>query len=1664
MKRYFLMLFIIIVTSHLLAAHVIVNSETENEIILTYTLPDYQLDTLRIDGETAYRISGDFATHLIKESYPLLPQHSEVIGIPIDGDISFEILGKKQKTIKGIIIAPCDKITNIERSDADYPTIEYSVVKDNDAYKRSELYPSALVVKGNSAFLGNRRFCGISINPFQVRAKSKELVVTTEIKIRVRILGNKEKANMRSLVASIADVSSGTFFLNDRTSRYWRKPKEPTENSINYAKDNLVREIHFVINKEGIYRVTYKDIVDSLEAYYKKDPFTMGFAWNGIDPRYLELSDQNGTIPIYIHGESDGHFDPEDYMEFYADIHHGKTCYYDNYTMENVLTLKITDHYGARLAEENGGLQVADDPYLIKPTYYQTTEHYETQYSANRLSSHREIDYNREDLLFWKQINAPKLDVTNINVDYPSSSNYGTYYKLKVALFGSTYRATNNNPDHHAIVMMNNNLIDEESWYNQNEKMFENTADIPNSYLHNGSNQVYVLLPGDTQTGAGEQVLLDYIELTYWREYKAKDNYLKFKREQDKPYGVYQYELSNFTTNKVSIYKIGSSIIQNYQYIAADEYGNGPYTIVFQDSVVSDDINYIAVTDSMKLKVKVIKPVHPSNLHDASNSYNYVIITKHEFSSDEGTLRLKQLWEQRGYSVKIVDTQQIYNEFSGGIKSPQAIKDFLRYAYNNWTGVPLENVLLLGDGVFDKHNLANVEKYDIVPVAEVWTYNYGATSSDNWYGCIVGDDPVADINIGRICVWQKSQILPLAEKINRYLNETNDTNNWRSKVVLASGGKVEDTSDTFAQQSEKIRHYTIPSEYLAKRVYTSVRTVPNVYLGNTYTLKNDINEGAYLVQFMGHGGGRIWSDYNLFNSNDVQTLSNTNYPIVVSMSCYGSAFDMEMNNCIGEALVMNPEKGGIVHFGFTGFGFLWEDYDFSNFLLSSIYNDKLPTIGSAVTYTKARFYAYNQFYVGPSLCTSGTIIGDPSIPIILPSIGKKLEFVDSTHVIEKGDTLHVQATLENEYTQGMLYLCDNYEIQKNIPIPEVIINGKYESKRYIVPQNSANVFTGELKLLCSSNQSSAIATTKYSVGQSTIWDVCTLPERPSIQDSIAIQAKVFSQVAISSVYCYIDNVNATNAFTDTLVMRYDHGISCYRTIRTLPPNEAGNLIYYHIEATDVNGDVVSTGYLSNMIQVLGPDLYIPDIQIVEYNGHLALKVLVQNIGTSVSPISSLTITTPTSSTTEIILKKQSVNPLEFNTSRWEYVQLDSIPKTNVIIAFINRHGEDFSELGIENNEKSIILYDNYVIAGIAPNTLTSRDLNVKAEIPQNYLSFNSVFYLQKTDPKSAVNQSGLVPIKLKYDDAIEQVDCYNVGCLNQSVYDDTTGIVDSDKKITLTFYYANEDKTRTKKKTLSICRWLEGYNKWIYVGGVEYSIDNSVVVTIDKIGIYALFDKTDSEAPNVEFAVENQEFYDYAYITKNSSLSILLSDSNGIDIFDRKYQVYINDNLVEQDKIIQSTSHTDLNYLPIKFPINDVKGEYKLDVKFYDLCGNFKQGETHYKVGGVFDLIRIANYPNPIITNTIDRKNSGRTWFTYTLTGDADEVNIKIYTVSGRLIKSFSGLPTTIGYHEYPRTLYGWDCRDDDGYDLANGTYFYKVIAKKGNKNVEKTSKLVILK
>jgi hypothetical protein len=108
--------------------------------------------------------------------------------------------------------------------------------------------------------------------------------------------------------------------------------------------------------------------------------------------------------------------------------------------------------------------------------------------------------------------------------------------------------------------------------------------------------------------------------------------------------------------------------------------------------------------------------------------------------------------------------------------------------------------------------------------------------------------------------------------------------------------------------------------------------------------------------------------------------------------------------------------------------------------------------------------------------------------------------------------------------------------------------------------------------------------------------------------------------------------------------------------------------------------------------------------------------------------------------------------------------------------------------------------------------------------------------------------------------------------------------------------------------------------------------------------------------------------------------------------------------------------------------------------------------EKLFTVSNELKAVDIYNFPNPA---------SNVTNFTFRLAKIPEELDIKIYTVAGRLIKSFElqsyDLKADIN------KIY-WDLTDQDGDKIANGVYLYKIILRDKDKVEHYTQKLAIVR
>jgi hypothetical protein len=217
---------------------------------------------------------------------------------------------------------------------------------------------------------------------------------------------------------------------------------------------------------------------------------------------------------------------------------------------------------------------------------------------------------------------------------------------------------------------------------------------------------------------------------------------------------------------------------------------------------------------------------------------------------------------------------------------------------------------------------------------------------------------------------------------------------------------------------------------------------------------------------------------------------------------------------------------------------------------------------------------------------------------------------------------------------------------------------------------------------------------------------------------------------------------------------------------------------------------------------------------------------------------------------------------------------------------------------------------------------------------------------------------------------------------------------------------------------------------------------------------------SDDAGPDIKLFFNGQEeFRDGDMVKTNPLLIARLYDESGINLTQEvghKIDITL-DNQQPRDITSffaydrDSYSEGQLNY-----HLEDLSnGDHHLKLQAWDNLNNPTSSEISFQVVESAGLVlhNVVNYPNPF---------SDETNFTFKLLGAAldTDVKIKIYTVTGRLIRSIEHIaPPVDGFNYYP-----WDGRDDDGDLIANGVYLYKVIVKNAEEQKEVIEKLVVLR
>ena len=320
------------------------------------------------------------------------------------------------------------------------------------------------------------------------------------------------------------------------------------------------------------------------------------------------------------------------------------------------------------------------------------------------------------------------------------------------------------------------------------------------------------------------------------------------------------------------------------------------------------------------------------NLRSATQGADYLVLYFDGFAAAAESLevwrrhRLPLMPGSAPYLTKKVPISALYDQFSGGRLDPGAVRNFLRAAAG-WSRRPLY-VSFLGDASFDFKDITGRavpgQPGCLLPSFE---NNFDSHflirrqyATDDWMVNV--DDPVTnlpDYLAGRIPAGDAASALDVVTKKILAYERNAPFGEYRNADLLmaddnAQGENCDPIGWGHVTQTDDLNLDHTPFE--TDREYVYLHTFPTGPGGTKPDARTELfrnlNDGASVFNFVGHGSPFKMTDEGVFLDSDAGTLTNgLKLPLLIAASCDVGKFNDPTVQSLGERLLMSTTGGTI---------------------------------------------------------------------------------------------------------------------------------------------------------------------------------------------------------------------------------------------------------------------------------------------------------------------------------------------------------------------------------------------------------------------------------------------------------------------------------------------------------------------------------------------------------------------------------------------------------------------------------------------------------------------------------------------------------------------------------------------------------------------------------
>ncbi len=588
MKHYlsliFVTLFFILPFKVLADDHVAVNTQSSKSVVLTISFPKAELQSFTKSGvnNSEQFLSMKGLPFLQEEGYPRVPYLNKMLSLPASA-VSYKILEITSSTVTFDHYA-----LNVNRVDGQ-PVTENTVIRNKNR-----------VEVGSHGLFRDVPIFSLTVFPVQVDPSGKSAEVITSIKIEFTGTGGVTTGNYITSTFSQKEKSVlNKLFVNGDFINYTLA--DPLVKAADHYWPYKENQYKILVNQTGLYKITHTDLLDA------KVPVEQ------FDTRKLRLVNKGKEIPIYFKGGEDGRFDPGDYFEFWGEknektfLNQYPDVYQDPFTDINVYWLGTSASSGLRMAEESGALTVTNPSQYIVPFAYTEKLHFEEDNSFIRFGQTNtdNLSHTIDHWFFDRGVTAQEKRPYKAFLPWPYTKISTRSVFVKTMMRGLSFAEKGKLPLTHRVEVWLNTkpVANSGEWVNQEAHVITNegSTGLSQSDLSHGDNELFIEMD---QTGVLDVALLNWFDISYERQYRAHENFIRFRKQKNVPEDfVLQFEVNGFNNKDIEVYKLGVSKIVNgrLDYYSDDD-NFSSYRISFQDHIFYPDLEYIAYNPGSKEK------------------------------------------------------------------------------------------------------------------------------------------------------------------------------------------------------------------------------------------------------------------------------------------------------------------------------------------------------------------------------------------------------------------------------------------------------------------------------------------------------------------------------------------------------------------------------------------------------------------------------------------------------------------------------------------------------------------------------------------------------------------------------------------------------------------------------------------------------------------------------------------------------------------------------------------------------------------------------------------------------------------------------------------------------------------------------------------------------